>query len=58
MESSQPFANLASFRVTQHTHQIRVLQTPCQLELRYFAKVDNINLPSWIPNTIFQFQEC
>ncbi|XP_060198785.1 F-box protein At5g03100-like [Lycium barbarum] len=25
----------------------------CQLELGYFAEVDNINLPSWIPNTVF-----
>ncbi|KAH0681371.1 hypothetical protein KY284_022456 [Solanum tuberosum] len=26
---------------------------PCQLEQSYFAEVDNINLPSWIPNTVF-----
>ncbi|XP_060198789.1 uncharacterized protein LOC132627457 [Lycium barbarum] len=26
---------------------------PCQLEQNYFAEVDNINLPSWIPNTVF-----
>ncbi|KAH0683617.1 hypothetical protein KY289_021369 [Solanum tuberosum] len=26
---------------------------PCQLEQSYFAEIDNINLPSWIPNTVF-----
>ncbi|XP_059297303.1 F-box/LRR-repeat protein At3g03360-like [Lycium ferocissimum] len=27
--------------------------SPCQLEQSYFAELDNINLPSWIPNTVF-----
>ncbi|MCD7463521.1 hypothetical protein HAX54_050779 [Datura stramonium] len=26
---------------------------PCQLEQSYFDEVDNINFPSWIPNTVF-----
>ncbi|KAJ8541808.1 hypothetical protein K7X08_002624 [Anisodus acutangulus] len=32
--------------------------SPCHIEQSYFAEVDNINLPSWIPNSVSQSQEC
>ncbi|KAF3668987.1 hypothetical protein FXO38_07823 [Capsicum annuum] len=47
----QAFPLLESFNI-QMTAEV-FSDPPRQLEQSYFDEVDNINLPSWIPNTVF-----